>query len=129
MLVCEQTQDQDHGSDSDSPLPEYLEKFLTQIVPVFLEKLKNILEKNGGDWLVGSGVTWTDVFGAYTMEFIENIIGKEGVEKAFASCPEIQKHFQKVYDLPQIRAWILARPPAPTEKTRMIQTLTAYMEQ
>jgi len=84
------------------------ENFLKELIPPYLSRYSSILEKNVevGEWLVGSSVTWADLFIAYSFEFLESSLGQSVLE----GFPRLEEHKARVYRIPQIKAWIEARP-------------------
>ncbi|KAH7702257.1 hypothetical protein AAVH_30590, partial [Aphelenchoides avenae] len=68
-----------------------------------------LLQKNGNGYLVGSKLTWVDIFLA---EFVDKIIGhtEPGV---FAKYPLIEAHYKKIFSHPTIAKYVRERPNYP----------------
>jgi glutathione S-transferase len=85
-----------------------MEKLLTEIVPKYLTKWNDILEKNGG-FLVGKRFSYADFTYATQLEFHKQSLGAEH----FAKYPAVLKHIEAVHNAPGIKEWVAKRPVTP----------------
>ena len=85
---------------------EMAEKFKKEELPPFMKNMAQALKDNGGEWLVGSGVTYADIMLAGLLGMLEKrhpgILGKEA--------PLLYKHMAKVFGQPNIKEWLRKRP-------------------
>jgi glutathione S-transferase len=64
------------------------------------------LKKNGTGYMVGSKLTWVDIFVA---DFVDRLIPKENPD-AFAEYPAVQEHHKKIMSSPGISKYMKERP-------------------
>ena len=50
-----------------------LEAFKTKL-DKFIPNIEKILEENGGEWMVGDGFTWADLYVAYVLDQVKHVI-------------------------------------------------------
>jgi len=81
-------------------------KILEETIPKFLVKINEDLEKNGGEFLVGKDITWADFVLASYMESTEDLLQEPITSKYEA----IAAHREKIFRIPEIKAWIVKRP-------------------
>jgi glutathione S-transferase len=84
---------------------ELKEKYIADTMPKFLTCMEKRLEENGGQFLVGNGVTWADIAVAIQLTLMDVF----EVEWKKTS-PKIEAFQAKIYNLPNIKAWIAKRP-------------------
>jgi glutathione S-transferase len=84
---------------------ELKEKYIADTMPKFLTCMEKRLEENGGQFLVGTGVTWADIAVALQLTWMDVF----EVEWKKTS-PKIEAFQAKIYNLPNIKAWIAKRP-------------------
>nr|CAD7455969.1 unnamed protein product [Timema tahoe] len=78
---------------------------IKETIPYYLKKFENVLNENNG-FFVGGAVTWTDLVFAVSLEGFEAIFGKEALD----SYPTLKSFKERIFNLPNIRAWIQKRP-------------------
>ena len=88
---------------------EMAETFIKEQLTPFMKNLAGTLKDNGGQWLVGSDLTYADLFMAQLLDFVDK--KHPGVMESKA--PVNFKHKEKVLALPKIKAHIAKRPPKP----------------
>merc|ERR1711992_243890 len=74
----------------------------------FIKNMEKLLDENGGEWMVGKGFTWADLYVAVVL----NHWTKRCARMEFES-PKLAAHSQKVYNIPKIKAYIDKRPERP----------------
>jgi glutathione S-transferase len=89
--------------------PDVLKNFLEVINPKYLKALSKILEANGGGYLVGSGVTWADVYVCHFIPYFEEF-AKIDLTTGF---PVIKDLIEKFYADPRVQKWQAVRPEVP----------------
>jgi glutathione S-transferase len=82
------------------------ERMKKEDFPAFMKNMAKALEDNGGQYLVGSGLTYADI-GLATILY--------GVTKRFGgawekSAPKLAAYKDKIYSLPNIKKWVETRP-------------------
>ena len=87
---------------------EMTEKFIKEELPPFMKNLSEALKDNGGQWLVGSDMTYADIFMALLLNYIDE--KHPGVMESKA--PMLFKQKEKVLGQPKIKTWISKRPKA-----------------
>ena len=137
-IMNQEPPDEDTDSDDedlDTPSAasiEYRRNFfhnlLVQVVPGYMVRFTQALEKNAWKWLVGShGITWADIYVSYTMEFIGNLIGHPEQRELYKEFTKVKQHVDFVYSIPQISDWISARPePSEADGVDMLPFLVAH---
>nr|CAD7197726.1 unnamed protein product [Timema douglasi] len=78
---------------------------IKETIPYYLKKFENVLNENNG-FFVGGAVTWTDLVFAVSLEGFEAIFGKEALD----SYPTLKSFKERIFNFPNIRAWIEKRP-------------------
>jgi len=86
---------------------EIKQDFLNVIAPNYLRKYSQALEANGGKYLVGSGLTWTDFFVTVFFELFEDTVDKNILD----SYPILQQYKTGIFSIPQVKKCIENRPP------------------
>merc|ERR1712241_1477122 len=85
---------------------EMAETFIKEQLTPFMKNLAGALKDNGGQWLVGSDLTYADIMLASLLGTLEKrhpgVLSKEA--------PLLYKHMSEVYGLPKIKEWIAKRP-------------------
>ena len=85
---------------------EMAEKMKKEDIPPFMKNMAQALKDNGGQWLVGSDMTYADISLAGLLGMLEKrhpgILGKEA--------PLLYKHMAKVFGQPNIKEWLRKRP-------------------
>lgn len=81
---------------------------MDNIFPHFLGKFNDMVAKNGGNWAVGSKVSWADFWLTNFLEIWRDTIDSGLVDKY----PALQKQMSNVFSIPQIKAWVDKRPKA-----------------
>jgi glutathione S-transferase len=82
-----------------------------EVMPPFLITLSSILKANGSNSngvLVGSGVTYADLYVAHMMSRMQ--IDSEELKEKY---PEIVAHRDLVFGIPSVKAYIEKRPVTP----------------
>lgn len=74
--------------------------------PKYLGKVEAFKLGNGGDFLVGSKLSWIDIQYAHFLEMFVKTSGPEVV----TPYPNLQKLQDTVFAVPQIKEWIDKRP-------------------
>ncbi|KAI1714936.1 putative glutathione S-transferase gst-36 [Ditylenchus destructor] len=69
--------------------------------------LSKAIEKNGTGFLVGSKLTWSDIFLA---EVVDKLYAFHKKNDLFAEYPVIEKHHNMVYSLPELLDYVSNRP-------------------
>merc|ERR1712088_88336 len=80
---------------------EMAEKFKKEELPPFMKNMAQALTDNGGQWLVGGGVTYADIMLAGLLGMLDK--RHPGVLEKQA--PMLYKHMGKVVALPKIKEW------------------------
>merc|ERR1712018_746260 len=94
---------------TDEEKAELQGKLEKEIMPAGMLTLESFLKGNGGQFFVGSDVTWADIL---VSDFFGNMKEKHG-DKAFGSCTVLKDHVCKILNLPNIKKWIEKRPVTP----------------
>jgi glutathione S-transferase len=76
---------------------DFKAQLLTTHFPQYFQKYSKVLERNGGEWLVSSRLTWADLYVAHFLEF-------------FHDYPELKSFKDKIFETPEIKAWTAVRP-------------------
>ena len=82
------------------------EKMKKEDIPPFMKNMAQALKDNGGEWLVGSSVTYADLCLAGLLSMLDQ--RHPGVMEKEA--PLLYKHKEKVFGLPKIKEWVSKRP-------------------
>jgi len=90
----------------ESKKAEMKKKFLETDVPNCFSRFEKILEKSGGDYLLGGKVCWADLHIAHTLAFYETTVDP-GVMKGY---PKLLKFKEAVFNIPEIKEWVEKRP-------------------
>ncbi|CAG0918809.1 unnamed protein product [Notodromas monacha] len=94
-----------HGK-TDAEKEDARSKLLNVMFPSFCDRMVKSIKKNNAGWLVCDQVTWADVYLAFIAETLEK--AEPGTLEKY---PEIAEFQKKVYDLPNMKAY-LEKPPA-----------------
>ncbi|XP_075216973.1 glutathione S-transferase-like [Lycorma delicatula] len=78
---------------------------LKDTIPFYLHRFEKTVAQNNG-FSVGNSITWTDFVFAVSLENFELIFGKDSLEPY----PHLRALKEKVFALPNIKAWIQKRP-------------------
>jgi glutathione S-transferase len=82
-------------------------KLKEEVFPNIFKKFEAILNQNGNGVLVGSGITYADIFVAhYFSLFTPGFEIKDLLQKHSA----LSAHQDKVFNLPGIKEWVTKRP-------------------
>lgn len=79
---------------------ELKKKYYSETVPTFLNKLNKIQMENGGTWLVGKNMTWTDITIA---EYLRQVL--EGQPTLINGYPHVRKMQEAVFASEKIKAY------------------------
>jgi len=93
-----------------------IEEFKTKTLPAFLDVMQKVLDDNGGNYLVGSDLTWADLVFVCGLEMFVNghgMMPDYENKDALKDHKSISEFKQKIEDLPNIKAWIEKRPNTP----------------
>jgi len=74
----------------------------------FIKNMEKILDENGGEWMVGDGFTWADL---YVMVVLYHWT-KRCTKMDFQS-EKLEALSNKVYNIPKIKSYIDNRPERP----------------
>merc|ERR1711992_205043 len=74
----------------------------------FIKNMEKLLDENGGEWMVGKGFTWADLYVAVVL----NHWTKRCTKMDFES-PKLAALSKKVYNIPKIKSYIDSRPQRP----------------
>jgi glutathione S-transferase len=94
-----------HFEKDPAKKAELEEKYTAENLPKFIKSMEKRLEENGGQWLVGSDLTWADIALANQFSWIDSF----GVEWKKRT-PKLEAFQAKIYNMPNIKAWIAKRP-------------------
>lgn len=72
----------------------------------FLDVFESIVKSNGGKHLVGSSITWADIYLTYALQHFPTLIGVELVK----GYPYLENMVVEVTSFPNIKAWLVKRP-------------------
>lgn len=95
-----------HETDTTKKL-EMFQTVLTVETPRIYGKLNEILLANGGTWLVGNRITWSDIMLAHTVASLQGHIGEKA--NLTANYPALKKHSENVLNIPNIKAYVEKR--------------------
>jgi glutathione S-transferase len=84
---------------------ELEDKMKNEVAPAFLKNMTTIITSNGGNWLVGKGLTWADIA---VSTIIEMMASKD--ETILTKCPPLGDLMKRVHSQPKIKAWMEKRP-------------------
>ncbi len=85
-----------------------MQTLTTEVVPPFVKHMAVALKSNGGQWLVGSDLTWADINLAWMLHNMSNKFSADW-EKA---APELAAYSKKVLAQPKIKHYLETRPKA-----------------
>jgi len=95
--------------EQDSGKREDIRKELkTNVFPHFLSKFNDIVADNGGNYVVGTKVTWADFWLTNFLEIWRDTVDPNLLDKY----PALQKQMMNVLAIPGIKAWVEKRPDA-----------------
>jgi len=94
------------SEQDDGKKLEMVKKLKEEKIPKFMGKLNRIIEENGGKWLVGANVTWTDLVLAHYVTLLSNRV-KIDLASGF---PLLENLIKSVYAIPQVKEWMVKRP-------------------
>jgi len=94
-----------HFEGDEAKKKEGCENLKTVIVPGFGKSMTAILTKNGGQYMVGNGLTWADI----AIADIVDLMAKKNKD-VLTKCPPLLDLTKRVNNLPNIKAWIAKRP-------------------
>jgi len=86
--------------------PQVIEKFLGEATPKYMSKCSEILEKNGGEFLVGKSLTFADIYLFNLIDYYSQMT-KEDMIKGF---PVLQAFCKGIGSIPEIKEWVEKRP-------------------
>jgi len=111
-MVDLRTEGKKFHRESDPNLKAQLkESFLADKFPSYMEKLNKILKATNTGFLIGSKLTYADIFVAYTMEQISSWIHSPTLLDSYS---EVKAHLWMVLSQPGIKEWIASRPKTPS---------------
>lgn len=84
-----------------------LEAFKTKL-DKFIPNIEKILEENGGEWMVGEGFTWADLYVAYVLD--QYVGGFVGLTDWKEKTPKLVAHQSKIWNIPKIKEYLASRP-------------------
>jgi glutathione S-transferase len=93
-----------HFEKDETRKIENKEKFMNNVLPTFLKRCEKMLADNGGEWFVGSDITWADMNNAVALTIIDEMF------KVEVKSPVLAAHQAKVYAMPNIKKYIDNRP-------------------
>ena len=79
---------------------------MSDALPKWIGQMEKILEANGGEYLVGSDLTWADIAVAVMLGHLTDMFKVEWEAKT-TKLADFQK---KIYSVPNIKKWIENRP-------------------
>jgi len=82
---------------------EGLKKHGEVTVPAFLATVEKVLVSRGGEYLVGGSLSWADIM---LFCYVDGLPDKAGL----VNVPKVKDLVEKVGNLPNIKAWVEARP-------------------
>ena len=85
---------------------ELREKFQSKRLPRFIKITEQMLDENGGEWLVGKGFTWADLNVAVAFSWCTLNFKEEWESKT----PKLLALQKKVYNIGGIKEYIDNRP-------------------
>ena len=71
-----------------------------------MKHVEKVLEANGGEFVVGDGLTWADINLAVTMSHVNDLLEVDWKPTA----EKLSEHQERIYSLPNITKWIESRP-------------------
>jgi len=97
------------SSGTDEEKKKFYEDFFSGQGLTFLKRMESMLQKNGGRFFVGKGLTYADIAMAHLIGFFEGLGDGKGLE-VVSQHPLIAKHKEMVFNLDGIKEWIANRP-------------------
>ncbi len=98
-----------HREKDEAKKAEEKEKWMKETLPKFFRSVEKTLSENGGQFLVGDGVSWVDINMACMLECMEAMMK---VDWKPMSAP-LAAHTARVHALPNIKKWVEKRPNNP----------------
>jgi len=94
--------------ESDPTKKAVLAKEMVEVnFPFYLPKVEQFVKAHGKDgYAVGNKLTWADLYLANFMQIWTENHGKD----LLANCPTLEKHMNKIINIPEIKEWIEKRP-------------------
>lgn len=83
-----------------------MENYLTVITPKYFSRFNQILENNGGKFLVGKNVSFADIRLVNHIEFFSEMTQLNLIEK-YSHLTELVNNIR---DIPRINEWMTKRP-------------------
>jgi len=96
-------------ADNEAAIKEKYQNWKTTGITPFLDNYEKALTKNGSGFLVGSKVTWADIYVAEWIDRISNMQDKALVDNH----PKLAALLKTVHKLPGIAEYIEKRPAGP----------------
>jgi len=95
-----------------------VKEYLTEFLPKWLQPLEDMLKKKGGDWYVGSSVTFADLAVMVVLDFLQEPDCKafqemnnwEERKRVLDSFPFVKANYQRTCALPKVAAYKKKRP-------------------
>jgi glutathione S-transferase len=84
---------------------ELQERLSNEVIPNNLKLFESKLAKTNTGYLIGKGLTWTDLYLVSTLEGLG-----PNKEAAINNFPHLKAHEQRIISLPKIAEWINKRP-------------------
>ncbi|XP_020279883.1 glutathione S-transferase-like [Pseudomyrmex gracilis] len=82
-------------------------KVAKELVPYYLERLDDQVQKNGG-YFVGGKLSWADLTFVALLDYFNLMMNDEDIIDKYENLKQLK---EKVLDLPAIKKWIETRPP------------------
>jgi len=93
-------------NEKDEAKKEEVKKaFLDGPAPKYLGKFDKIQAENGGNWMVGSSVSWADAWISNALERMEDTVDSN----LLASYPNLKKMKDSFYAIPNVKAYVAKR--------------------
>lgn len=97
-----------HGADDKKK--EVIKEHIRDVTAAkYLSKIEADLKISGGPYLIGSKITWADLFVAHFGQLLEEFADPSLLQPY----PLIKEHQQKVFSHPNVSSWISKRPAGP----------------
>jgi len=84
---------------------EKLKKVLEETIPQTLGNLEKRLEKRGGQYFSGNGMSWAEL---HFLQIMEMVLSVNAV--ALDSFPKLKSLYERVQKIPNIENWLNTRP-------------------
>jgi glutathione S-transferase len=102
---CDQLRPYSHSKDEDQKAMA-LARLKNFVIPRYLGKFDAIISANNGTNLVGSKLTWADIYFAHSLRNFSHVLKIDFIEKY----PAVANLVNHVYSIPAIQDWVEVRP-------------------